>query len=67
MTEFVPLDGGEDGEGHFLENICSQLVEVLGNLDPYETTMLKKLLCSTLSTLSEMYLLFGLHINRKCV
>lgn len=36
VTEFVPLDGAEDGVGSFLGSICSQLY-ALGNLVPSET------------------------------
>jgi len=34
VTEFVPLEGEEEGEGSFFGNICSQYS--FGNLDPSE-------------------------------
>ena len=35
-TEFVPLEGDEEGEGSFFGSICSQYS--LGNLDPCDRT-----------------------------
>ena len=35
-TEFVPLEGEEEGEGSFLGSICCQ--HSLGNLDPSNRT-----------------------------
>ena len=32
-TEFVPLEGDEDGEGSFLGNICSQLGNLVASAD----------------------------------
>lgn len=41
VTEFVPLEGAEEGEGNFLGSICSQVEALGGNLDPSETTTQK--------------------------
>ncbi|KAI3460541.1 hypothetical protein Pfo_017204 [Paulownia fortunei] len=38
VTEFVPLEGAEEGEGSFLGSICSQLY-ALGNLDASDMKM----------------------------
>jgi len=40
VTEFVPLEGEEEGEGNFLGNICSQYS--LGNLEPCERTRIAR-------------------------